>query len=213
MIRRFFISAVLALPLAFSGNIALAQNEVVDSVNDYLTGLVSATARFTQQSADGTVATGQFYLLKPGKMRFEYDPPSAALLIADGEVIAIFDKKSNRGPQRYPQSSTPLSLMSRNDIDVTTSKFVRLIVVESPSDGADEQILMTMYDPEAIGNGSIMMIFDMDPVALVKWVIVDGSGLESIVTLEPLDTETKLDTDLFHIVKNIKLMEAAREDN
>ncbi len=175
------------------GEVAYAQNAVVDAVNTYLTNLVTATARFTQESADGSVATGTFYLQKPGKMRFEYDPPSPAMIIADGEILAIFDRKSSRGPQRYPQSQTPLSLLTRQNIDVTRSKFVRLIETRGG------KIHVTMFDPAEPGNGTMRMIFSKTPMELIQWVIIDGAGLESIVKLGPLTKNTALDRKLFSV--------------
>lgn len=200
MDRRIFIAALCAAPLVSFGEVANAQNAVVDAVNAYLTGLQSATARFTQESSDGSVVNGTFYLQKPGKMRFEYDPPSPALIIADGETLAIYDRKSTRGPQRYSQSSTPMSLLSRNDIDVTQSRYVRLIEV------LGGQVHVTMYDPEKSDNGTMRMIFDQNPMALRSWVIVESNGLESVVNLGPLTTGISLDSKLFNIVYNNGLL-------
>ncbi|MEK6205242.1 MAG: outer membrane lipoprotein carrier protein LolA [Amylibacter sp.] len=200
MNRRFFITALGAAPLVSFGSIASAQNAVVDELNAYLNSLLSATAPFTQESADGSTATGTFYLQKPGKMRFEYDPPSPALLVADGSALAIFDKKSNRGPQRYPQSSTPLSLLTRSDIDIRRSRFVQKL------EAGTTQMHLTMFDPDRPGNGSIKMIFDRNPMALIEWIIVDGSGLESVVKLGKLTTNISLDSALFSIQQTIRTL-------
>lgn len=203
MNRRFFTAALCAAPLIGMSDIAFAQNAVVDAVNTYLSNLKTATARFTQESADGSVATGTFYLQKPGKLRFEYDPPSPAMIIADGAIMAIFDNKSNRGPQRYPQSETPLSLLTRTDIDVTQSKFVRLIEVKGG------QVHVTMFDPENQRRGTMRMIFDQSPMVLRKWVIIDGSGLESTVQLGPLSENISLDNKLFSVAHAVRQIEDA----
>lgn len=202
MDRRFFISALSAATVVSFGLPANAQNAVIDSINEYLTNLQSATARFTQESADGSTATGMFYLQKPGKMRFEYDAPSPALIVADGQALAIFDRKSNRGPQRYPQSSTPLSLLTRQNVSVTSSKFVRLIEEKGG------QIHVTMFDPAKPDNGTMRMIFDRNPVELAEWVIIDSSGLESVVKLGPLTKNISLDSRLFSIPHTINALKA-----
>lgn len=202
MDRRFFISALSAATVVLSAQTGLAQNAVIDSVNEYLTNLQSATARFTQDNADGSTSTGTFYLQKPGKMRFEYDAPSPALIVADGQALAIFDRKSNRGPQRYPQASTPLSLLTRANVSVTSSKFVRLIEEKGGN------IHVTMYDPAEPGNGTMRMIFDQNPVVLTAWVIIDSSGLESVVNLGPLTENVSLDSRLFSIPHTITALKA-----
>jgi len=201
MNRRFFITALGALPLVSFGTFASAQNAVVDELNAYLNSLQSVTARFTQESADGSTVAGTFYLKKPGKMRFEYDPPSPALLVADGSALAVFDRKSNRGPQRYPQSSTPLSLLARPEIDIRRSKFVQLLEASSA------EIHLTMFDPDEPGNGTIKMIFDREPMALVEWIITEGSGLQSTVRLGPLSTDISLSSALFSIPLTIRELE------
>jgi len=201
MNKRFFLAALSAAYLAFFGSFASAQTAIVDELNAYLNSLVSATATFTQESADGSTATGTFYLQKPGKMRFEYDAPSPALLVADGQVLAVFDKKSNRGPQRYPQTSTPLSMLTRPDIDIRRSKFVQLL------EAGTTQMHLTLFDPEKPEIGSIKMIFDRNPMALVEWIIVDGSGLESVVKLGTLTTNISLDNALFSIRKTLQALE------
>ncbi len=196
------MSALVATPFVASSRMALAQNAVIDAVNTYLTGLTTMVAPFSQESADGSVITGQFYLNKPGKMRFEYDPPAPALILADGDALAIYDRKSDRGPQIYSQSSTPLSLLSRNDINVTQSKFVRLIETRNG------QIHVLMFDPEHTDRGTMRLIFDQNPMELREWVITEGNGLESVVRLGQLTKNISLDPQLFNIVHHNRLQRA-----
>ncbi len=202
MNRRFFLTALAAAPLLTSSRMALAQNAVVDAVNAYLTGLDTVIAPFTQESSDGSVATGLFYLDKPGKMRFEYDPPAPALILTDGEALAIYDKKSDRGPQIYRQNTTPLSLLSRTDIDVTQSRFVRLIETRNG------QIHVVLFDPEHTDRGTMRLIFDQDPMELSEWVITEGNGLESVVRLGQLTKNISIDPMLFNIVHHNRLQRA-----
>lgn len=198
MDRRLFLAgcaAVLATP-------ALAQNDSIDRLNTYLTNLRSAQAGFTQENPDGTVVTGTFFLKKPGKMRFEYDAPSDSLVVADGRTLAIFDAKSNVSPQRYPQRRTPLSMLSADDIDVTSSVFVRRIEEDNG------RAYVTMYDPEKPRNGQMVMIFDTEPMQLVEWILTDKSGLETHVFLEELETGMELRNRLFSIGWNINDFES-----
>lgn len=193
-------AALLASP-------GFAQNEMVSQLNDYLTNLQSATATFRQENADGTEITGTFYMKKPGKMRFEYDAPSDSLVVADGRTLAIFDAKSNVSPQRYPQRRTPLSMLSRDDIDVTSSVFVRRI------EEVEGRSYMTMYDPEKPRNGQMVMIFETDPMQLVEWILTDKSGLETHVFLDDLETGLELRNRIFNIGWNINDFERRQENN
>ena len=203
MDRRLFLAgcaAVVASP-------AFAQNESINRLNTYLTNLRSAVATFTQENPDGTSTTGTFYMKKPGKMRFEYDAPSDSLVVADGRTLAIFDAKSNVSPQRYPQRRTPLSMLSADDIDVTSSVFVRRI------EETGGRAYVTMYDPEKPQNGQMVMIFEINPMQLVEWILTDKSGLETHVFLNNLQTGVDLRNRLFSIGWNISDFESRHEND
>ena len=198
MDRRLFMAgcaAAMASP-------ALAQNESINRLNIYLTNLRSAVARFRQDNPDGTTSTGTFFMKKPGKMRFEYDAPTDSLMVADGRTLAIFDAKSNVSPQRYPQRRTPLSMLSADDIDITSSVFVRRV------EERGGRAYVTMYDPEKPRNGQMVMIFDINPMQLVEWILTDKSGLETHVFLEELQTGVELRSRLFSIGWNINDFES-----
>tara|TARA_R110002124_G_scaffold27695_3_gene98655 strand:+ start:611 stop:1228 length:618 start_codon:yes stop_codon:yes gene_type:complete len=205
MDRRHFLTAATGLALATAlPRIGAAQNAVIDGLNAYLNGLTRVRARFRQASPDGTEQTGTFFLLKPGKMRFEFDAPADQLIIADGTTLAVFDAKSNAGPQRYPQRQTPLSLLSMREINVTSSPFVRRI------DMVENRAQITLFDPEAPENGQMVMIFDTEPVALREWILTDRTGLETHVFLETIDTEAQFETRIFNIAHNISTFQRNR---
>ncbi|MBL4806403.1 MAG: outer membrane lipoprotein carrier protein LolA [Rhodobacteraceae bacterium] len=195
MNRRDFIAFSAAFAVLPTGQ-ALAQNASVDRINAYLTGLRTAQARFRQENADGSIIGGTFYLKKPGKMRFEYDSPSDSLVIADGRNIAIFDAKSNVSPQIYPQRRTPLSLLSMENIDVTSSVFVRRI------EERGGRSFVTMFDPEKPEYGQMTMIFNTDPMLLTEWVLRERSGLETHVYLEELQVGMNFQNRVFNIGYN-----------
>ncbi len=184
---------------------ALAQNASIERLNTYLTNLRSAVATFRQENPDGTSVTGTFYLKKPGKMRFEYDAPSDSLVVADGRTLAIFDAKSNVSPQRYPQRRTPLSMLSADDIDVTSSVFVRRI------EETGGRAFVTLFDPEKPRNGQMVMIFETSPMQLVEWILTDKSGLQTHVFLDDLETGVELRNRIFNIGWNINDFERSRE--
>ncbi len=48
------------------------------------------------------------------------------------------------------------------------------------------------------------MIFGRNPMALVEWIITDGSGLESVVRLGKLTTDISLSSALFSIPMTIR---------
>ena len=56
----------------------------LERIQDYLNGITTVTADFTQVAPDGSLTGGKFFLKRPGKMRWQYSPPTPLLMIADG---------------------------------------------------------------------------------------------------------------------------------
>ena len=81
------LSMLLATP-------AMAQKLSLNEISQYLNSFSSATGEFTQINDDGTISTGQIYIKRPGRVRFEYNPPEQTLVVADGDTVGIMDPKS-----------------------------------------------------------------------------------------------------------------------
>src|SRR6185436_19547556 len=146
MNRRSLLLAVPALALA-AALPAAAQSVNVTAINAYLTALRSAQGTFRQTNPNGSVQTGRFYLQKPGKIRFEYDTPKGAMVIADGSWVGVFDPKSNRNPTRYPLNKTPLSLLLRDRLSLAEPGLV--LGATRDADGT----AITVVDPRAPQEG------------------------------------------------------------
>ena len=56
----------------------------LDDISAYLNKMTTAKTAFSQINPDGTISKGTLYIKRPGRMRFEYAPPSAALVMAGG---------------------------------------------------------------------------------------------------------------------------------
>jgi outer membrane lipoprotein-sorting protein len=89
--RHRFIALMAALTWLWAMP-ATAQQVSLDTLSKYLNQLTSAEATFTQINADGTISTGTLYISRPGKMRFEYNPPEDALVMANNGGVYVFDR-------------------------------------------------------------------------------------------------------------------------
>ena len=198
MTRRALLPALLALLLcAFTPLLAGragAQPVDVTAIDAYLRGLRVAQGQFRQTNPNGSVQTGTFYLAKPGRIRFEYDQPKGAMVIADGAWVGVFDPKSNRGPTRYPLSKTPLSLLLRDDISLAEPGMV--LGATRDADGTTD---ITVVDPKAPNDGRIVMRFSSDPIALTGWQVIPKNGQRTSVALTGLATNVQPSRSLFNI--------------
>lgn len=184
----FALSGAALLP-----GLARAQGVDVSAVDAYLRGLRVAEGGFRQTNPDGTVQTGRFWLSRPGRMRFEYDKPVGAMVIADGINVAVFDPKSTRVSSRYPLGRTPLSLLLRDDISLREPGMVRGAV----RDGGE--IDVTLVDPRAPKDGQLTLVFAEAPMALRRWVVTTKAGQATTVELTDMKTGGTVDRSLFNI--------------
>jgi outer membrane lipoprotein-sorting protein len=156
----------------------------------YLDGIHTMTARFQQATANGGAATGYVWLSRPGKMRFQYDPPNELLLLADAFYMYSWDPDLKQ-MNKVGLKSTPAWFLLREPISftdgVTVTRFehsgntVRVSVVESA-------------EPDA---GSLTMVFSDSPLALRQWTVVDQQGRVTNVSLSETQYGMVLDPKLF----------------
>ena len=176
----------LALPAA-------AQQASLSALSKYLNDFTTATGEFTQINSDGTISTGQIYIHRPGRIRFEYNKPDDSLIIAGGGQVAIFDSKSNTGPEQYPLARTPLSIILARNVDFNRSG----MITGHKSDGKTTTI--RAQDPEHPEYGHIELVFTSSPVELRQWIITDDSGTQTTVVLGELKKGGNLGASLFNI--------------
>lgn len=188
--RRTLFLALAATSLAAP---LRAEGLSLQQISDYLNKMTTAKARFTQFNSDGSMSLGTLYIKRPGRARFEYDPPENALVMAGGGQVAIFDSKSNLPPEQYPLKRTPLNLILERNVDLSR----REMVIGKRSDATSTTIVA--QDPEHPEYGTIELVFTSNPVELRQWIIVDEAGTQTRVILEALETGADMPSTLFNI--------------
>jgi outer membrane lipoprotein-sorting protein len=190
MLTRLLLAPLLVLTLALP---AAADKLSLDAISQYLNGLQSAKASFTQINDDGSISKGTIYIKRPGRVRFEYDPPEKSLVMAGGGTVAIFDAKSNTPPEQYPLKRTPLNLILEANVNLAR----RNMVMGHKSDGKTTTVVA--QDPEHPDYGTIELVFTDKPVELRQWIITDGAGSQTTVILGGLAKGGNLPSSLFNI--------------
>lgn len=192
--RRRLTLALAAAPFAgpaFAQTpLAPADKALVDRAVAYLEGLSEAKARFVQTDGRGRATTGQLFMKRPGKARFAYDAPSGLLVVSDGGVVSVQDKRLKTFDQ-YPLGVTPLSLFLaktiRLDKGVTITRVTRL------ADGFS----ITARDGKKQTAGTITLSFTDAPLALAGWAVTDAQNRPTRVELIGLERASGLDRSLF----------------
>jgi outer membrane lipoprotein-sorting protein len=162
-------------------------------VSNYLCSLQTLVGNFVQVGPDGTKTKGDFYIQKPGKMRFEYDPPTPIAIIADGSSLAVRDR--NLGTQDiYPLSQTPLRFLLSDRIDLLKDTNV----VNVTSD--DLFVTVTIEEKRAlIGTTRVMLMVGAKDGQLKQWTVTDPQGYDITVAVYNLDSTKHVDPSLFKI--------------
>jgi len=186
---------LVSLALAFP---AMADKIPLSQISKYLNSFRQAQGEFTQINADGTITTGDIYIKRPGRVRFEYAPPDKSLVIAGGGQVAIFDPKSNVAPQQFPLKRTPLNLILAKNVNLGTAN----MVVGHKDDGT--ATIVKMQDPKNPEYGSIQLKFTGNPVELRQWIITDNTGSQTTVVLQDLDKKAKIGASKFNIPNEIR---------
>ncbi|SHI42801.1 Outer membrane lipoprotein-sorting protein [Shimia gijangensis] len=172
---------------------AMADKLSLNALSAYLNDMKTAKSAFTQINDDGSVSTGRVYIKRPGRVRFEYDPPEKAMVLASANTVAIFDGRSNQPPETYPLKRTPLSVILARNVNLAKAN----MVVGHDYDGT--ATMVTAQDPEHPEYGNIQLMFTAEPTELRQWIINDGSGGQTTVILGEMETGVPLKNALFNI--------------
>lgn len=166
---------------------------VLAQANAYFNGLNTLTGSFMQISADGRRIGGKLSLVKPGRLRFDYDQPSPLEVVADGQSVAVRDRKLGT-QDLYFIAQTPLKFLLREKIDLARDLTVTEVVNEPGG------IRIALEDRATLGGTSkIQLYFDAEMKTLSQWRITDPQGYLTTVQLSNLQRGKAVDGSLFFI--------------
>ena len=167
-----------------------ADSAALRQVETYMNGLTSLKAHFLQIAPDGGTSTGTMWLVRPGRLRFQYDPPSPLLLVASHGLVVFRDNKLDQ-TSNIPEGQTPLGLLLRARIsltgDVTVTNFQR----------PPGLIETTVVKTAAPGDGSLTLMLNANPIQLTGWNVVDAQGRLTRLRLTDIVQGGAFDQNLF----------------
>ncbi len=156
----------------------------------YLNGIRTMTARFRQVANNGAVSMGKLWVARPGRMRFEYDPPNPITLLADSTYVYYWDKELKQA-SKYELKSTPAWFLLRDPVSFGAD------VIVTSVQHAGAAIGVTVVESAQPDAGSLTLVFTENPPILRQWIVVDQQGKTTTVTLSDLQFGMALDPTLF----------------
>jgi len=166
------------------------QKTLLDKISAYLNGIHSLKARFMQIGPEGGTDQGTLYIQKPGQIRFEYNPPSALLIVATNGRVYVKNSRLNT-LDTYDLSDTPLGLLLNQNVDLKANRAVM---------GVNDQNGMVTVQARTStnrNNSNITMMFSSPGLELRQWTVRDNQGGNTTVALQSLEPGAAIDPALF----------------
>jgi outer membrane lipoprotein-sorting protein len=165
----------------------------LERVTKFFNSTATLVGKFHQIAPDGSKTEGQFYLQRPGRVRFQYDDPSPIELISDGSSVAVRNR-TLATQDIYPLSQTPLRFLLAEKIDLLRDSNVSGVFQD------DLFITVVITEKSSIaGSHRLMLMFGTKDNQLKQWTITDPQGYDTTVAVFDLDVKTKPDPQLFKI--------------
>ena len=181
------------VPASIFASFDANQKAQAAKVSAYLSSLQTLVGNFVQVGPDGSKTTGDFFIQKPGKVRFAYDAPSPIDIVADGSSVAVRDRKLAT-QDIYPLSQTPLRYLLSDRIDLMKDTNVVSVTAD------DLFVSVTIEEKQAlIGTSRLMLMVGAKDGQLKQWTVTDPQGYDTTVAVYNLDTAKKVDPGLFKI--------------
>ncbi|MDX2224540.1 MAG: outer membrane lipoprotein carrier protein LolA [Rhodospirillaceae bacterium] len=191
---RTLLTIALTLLLAAPATaLTVAEQAAVKKAEDYLNALGTLEARFLQVNPDGSVAEGNLYVSRPGRLRIDYDPPTKMLVVADGVWLIYVDQEVDE-TSYIDLDDTPAGLLLRKDLSFSGADVALSGVRLGP--GTVEITAAQAKDP---GAGKLTFVFSDAPFELRQWRVLDPQNQEVSVTLYEARTGGSFDRKLFEV--------------
>jgi outer membrane lipoprotein-sorting protein len=201
MNRRHLLQAPLALlPLLALSRPAhavpptAADRADLQRIQVYLNSFRTLRAHFVQEAPDGTLSAGTAWLERPGRMRFQYDPPSPLLLVADDGEVVFHDAQLDQ-TSRIPLGRTPLSIVLADQVRLSGAATVTDI------QRLPNEIQISLVLTAQPGQGLLALVFADNPLALRQWTVVDAQHKITRVSLDGIVFGGQFDEALFKFPK------------
>ena len=191
------VAPVVRAPSTFSPGQTTAfdarQRTLVDRVSASLMSVRVLSGDFIQIGPDGSKSEGEFYLQKPGRVRFDYNPPSPVELISDGSSVVVRDRKLAT-QDLYPLSQTPLRFLLADQLDLMRDTNVIGVY-------ADDVFVTIVIEERQLlaGTHRLMLMFNAQDLQLKQWTVTDPQGYDTTVAVYNLDSTKRPDPMMFRI--------------
>lgn len=188
--------ATALAPAPTPAPVQVSDQEILTKVNDYFNKLTNLEGNFVQTDPDNSQKQGKFYFARPGRLRFDYFPPSRLKIISNGYYLAIEDYALNTS-DKYPLEMTPFRLLLSETVDLTRD--ANILSIEQGL----EAVVVTVEDKKGDAAGRISLFFNKADMSLKQWIITDAQGLNTRIEVSGLEQNKRVSAELFEFSKEV----------
>ena len=195
--RKKFLGTIFSIFLIFifSTEVTLPKNKSLKLIEDYLGDIKTLQAEFSQTNQTGDILTGIFFLKKPGKIRFSYDPPQNLQIVSKQQAVLIFDPKNGgSGPLTYPLHSTPLGFLIKSDLSIFINENGESLEI-------GDLIIFKVRNPQY----NLSVEFNKNPVSLIGWEFENQMGEIIKIRLNNIQKNIYISDEIFKTDKDFEI--------
>lgn len=167
------------------------ETQLIREINAHNSAIRTMVGRFLQIDTQGRRIDGTFYLERPGKILFRYNPPSYEQIISVGRGFYVVDRKE-KTQYAYPQDKVPLRQFLESDINLFNAN---ITAVEQSGD----YFSVVLQDDTPAGVVVVSLVFDKDSKDLKQWTLVEPSGSELSFSLYDVEKDVQIPRSFFYI--------------
>ena len=199
MIRRTLLAlavaatAAFAIPAAAQEGRKLTPEEIdlINQISAHNSAIKTMVGRFLQIDTQGQKIEGTFFLERPGKVLFRYNPPSYEQIVSVGRGFYVVDRKE-KTQYAYPQDKVPLREFLESDINLLGSNIVAI-------DQSNDYLSLTLQDDTPAGIVMVDLVFDKETLELRQWVLTEPSGAQLTFSLFDVEKDVEIPRTFFSI--------------
>jgi outer membrane lipoprotein-sorting protein len=173
------------------GRDSVVKDALLVDVENYLNKLTTIQADFVQIAPDGSLANGRFFLQRPGKMRWQYEPPVPVLMVSAGTFLTFYDYDLDQ-ITNIPIEESLAGFLARPKIELL-SKEIK-ILERTRKNGVVRIRFVQSAKPD---DGELTLELSDKPMTLRNLIIKDAQGQTTNVSLNNARYGLPLDNALF----------------
>ncbi len=167
------------------------EQQLMADIGAHNSAIRTMAGRFLQIDTDGGRTEGTFYLQRPDKIKFRYNPPSREEIVSQGRGFYVMNRQ-DRTYYAYPQDAIPLRQFLGDQIDFSKSNILAVTTSES-------YMTITLTDDSVAGTVEVSLIFDKQTMDLVQWSLVNPNGSELTFSVFDVQMNVEIPRSFFYI--------------